>query len=99
MIDNEPRSATAVALEDTSLIPIYMDNLADLFKTNPAKVMMILQHMTERLRKLTQDYVKACKTAHAIVEAEASGEELEPEASELVKFFCEVGKFTRLYYY
>ncbi len=97
MIDGVPRSATAVALEDVSLEFIYPEKLAELFKVKPAKVMMILQHLTDRLRKLTIDYIRACKTALDILKAEESGDGLEPEASGWVKFFCEVGKYGRYY--
>lgn len=97
MIDNEPRSATAVALEDVSLGFIYPDKLAELFNERPAKVMMILQHLTDRLRRLTLDYIRACKTSLEILKAEETGGELEPEASGWVKFFCEVGKYGRYY--
>ena len=64
MIDHEVRSATAVVEEDgTTLETIDEGMLVDLFKTNPAEVDMILNHLCNRLRRLTQDYVKACESA------------------------------------
>ena len=62
MIGNEPRSATAVTLEDdTTLETIYPEDLEDLFRKNPPKVEMILRHMSFRLRRLTVDYLAACR--------------------------------------
>ena len=62
MIENEPRSATAVTLDDeTTIETIYPEDLAELMKKNPPKVDMILQHLSQRLRNLTRDYTKVCK--------------------------------------
>lgn len=62
MIDREPRSATAVTLENgTTLETIYPEDLEDLFRKNPPKVEMILRHLSYRLRKLTDDYLAACR--------------------------------------
>lgn len=62
MIDNEPRSATAVTLDDdTTIETIYPEDLAKLIKKNPPKVNMILNHLSNRLRRLTDDYTKVCK--------------------------------------
>lgn len=62
MIGNEPRSATAVTLEDdTTLETIYPEDLEDLFRKNPPKVEMIFRHMSFRLRRLTVDYLAACR--------------------------------------
>ena len=59
--DNAPRSATAVALEeDTTLEIISPDGLIKLFEMNPPKVDMILQNLSYRLRKLTQEYTELC---------------------------------------
>lgn len=62
MIDAEPRSATAVTLDnDTTLEVIYPDDLVKLIKDNPPKVDMIIQHLCHRLRRLTADYAEACE--------------------------------------
>ena len=62
MIENEPRSATAVAEEDeTTLEVITPDGLQELFTKNPAKVDMILQGLSYRLRRLTVDYTGVCE--------------------------------------
>ncbi len=62
LIGEEPRSATAIALEDdTTLEIITMDDLEDLLTKNPSKVYMIVQHLSYRLRRLTDDYTEACE--------------------------------------
>lgn len=61
MIENEPRSATAVAEEDGTCVEIIRPGeLAELFEKNPFEVDMILRHLSARLRKTTRDYVEAC---------------------------------------
>ena len=62
MIEDVPRSATAVALEDnTTLEIISKDDLKDLFTKNPPKVEMILMNLSFRLRKRTIEYTALCQ--------------------------------------
>lgn len=64
LISDEPRSATAVIEEnDTTLEIIRADDLEALFEANPLKIDMILTHLSNRLRRLTKDYAKACAIA------------------------------------
>ena len=64
MIENLPRSATAVALEDdTAADEINSAEFSDYFEQDPVKVFMILQQLSQRLRKTTGDYLEVC---HAI---------------------------------
>ena len=60
MVAGEPRSATVVALEDTTIETITPEDLAELFEQNPMKVWMITDHLSRRLRNLTRDYLKVC---------------------------------------
>jgi CRP-like cAMP-binding protein len=60
MLDGAPRSATVVALEDTTIETITAKDLDELFEKNPAKVWMITDHLSRRLRNLTRDYLKVC---------------------------------------
>lgn len=83
MIDHAPRSATAVALEKyTQLQEITEDKLGELFKEQPAKVLAIMQQLSRRLRKLTNDYMGACKAAADAVELEEKPEEVSEAAKE-----------------
>jgi CRP-like cAMP-binding protein len=64
LISEEKRSATAVVEEDGTLLEtIRAESLESLFKSNPVKIDMILSHLSHRLRRLTLDYVKACRKA------------------------------------
>ena len=86
MIDHAPRSATAVALEKgTQLQEITEDKLGELFREKPAKVLMIMQQLSGRLRKLTKEYMEVCKTAADVEKIEEKPEETDSEAVEEVK--------------
>ena len=62
LIADLPRSATAVSEDDNTFVEIVRpDDLADMFKTSPVKVDMILRHVSYRLRQLTYDYLTVCK--------------------------------------
>ena len=64
LVGNDPRSATAIVEEnDTMLECIRAEDLVELFKINPMKVDMILGHLSNRLRRLSLDYVQACAKA------------------------------------
>ncbi len=62
MVSNEPRSATAVALDDDTTVEIiYPQDFSELFEKNPFKVDMILRHLSSRLRSLTMKYLALCE--------------------------------------
>ena len=62
MVSNEPRSATAVALDDNTTVEIiYPKDFRELFEKNPVKVDMVLRHLSTRLRTLTMKYLALCK--------------------------------------
>lgn len=82
------RSATAVALEDdTRIEQIFEKDLAELYEENPAKVLMILQHLSSRLRGLTADYLAACRTmAETAEQLRNSDAMLTPEAMARIEY-------------
>ena len=84
LLESCERSATAVVMEDgTTLEPINADYMRKLFEKNPPKAEMIFAHLSYRLRKLTSDYMKACKLIYDVSDAEKSGtvdEELKKKA-------------------
>ena len=91
MIEGEPRSATAVVLENGSVLEtIYEEDLEELFAANPAKVFMVLSHLSNRLRKLTVEYLNACKLVYVVSDAE----EQEQPVSEEVK--AEADRYARV---
>lgn len=71
LLDHEPRSATAVALaKDTRLLEFDEASLANIFQEKPAKVLMVMQGLSRRLRQLTHDYMEVCKTASELIGVE-----------------------------
>ena len=86
MVGDEPRTATAVALEDdTMLEAIYPDDFEELFQKNPTKIEMIIKHLSFRIRRLTYEYVNACKLVYDAAQAELEksvSEELKKKAQE-----------------
>ena len=76
MIEGRLRSATAVALEkDTRVKVITPETFDTYFKENPAKVLLIMQNMSHRIRELTRDYLEACRAVAEAVETEKTGKE------------------------
>ena len=83
VIDLLPRSATAVALtDDTVLAEITEDELFSYFEDKPEKLFKILQLLSTRLRQTTERYIDVCRTIYENEEAEASGEEKCPSLLE-----------------
>ncbi|RKM61227.1 cyclic nucleotide-binding domain-containing protein [Butyrivibrio sp. CB08] len=71
LLSGETRTATAVALEEgTMLESIYMDDFEDIFKKNPAEIEAIIKHVSFRIRRLTYEYVNACKMIYDAADAE-----------------------------
>ena len=80
MIEVYPRSATAVALEDdTVLTEIGEDDLNEFFKDKPEKLLQIMKQMSERLRVVNQKYLNACRVAFENANAEATNTEKSEE--------------------
>ena len=70
LLDHAPRSATAVAMEEnTILTAITEEEFNSYFTEKPHLILDLLQQMCNRLRQTTKDYVEACHTAHDAVEA------------------------------
>lgn len=92
MIENLPRSATAVANERAELNVIHYNEFADYFKDKPEKVMDILRNTSHRIRFLTGDYVEVCNCIARCAKCEEEGEEISEELMKKVKKFARVGK-------
>ncbi len=77
MVDKAPRSASAVALaDDTVVCEIGEDDLAEFFRQDPERLLAILRSMSGRLRGLTADYLKACQTVSELAGAGELSDEL-----------------------
>ena len=75
MIDNLPRSASAVALEeDTRIQRIDGSDFSTFMQEKPCKVFMILRQLSGRLRKLSEDYLEACRAVSDAAANESAGD-------------------------
>lgn len=70
VIEAYPRSATAVALTDVKVQEISADDISEYFKSNPDRIIEIMQHIAGRLRDLTNDYTEVNATIKAITPGE-----------------------------
>lgn len=94
LIDSFPRSATAVALEsETVLRKIDAAAFSEYFKDKPAKILVIMQSMCNRMRGLTDDYMEACKTIAEYLEAEEKNQKSEGLINKMKKFVGVYRKF------
>ena len=71
MIESHTRSATAVALEENTIVTaITIGDFAAYFREEPEKLLAIMNNMSRRIRSLTQDYLDVCRTALEMSEGE-----------------------------
>ena len=62
LISGDERGATAVVEADGTLLEaVFQEDLESIFKTCPAKIDMILRHLSYRLRKINSDFLVTCK--------------------------------------
>jgi len=62
IISDAPRGATAVAeVPGTCIEIISQEDLEEIFRICPAKIIMILRHLSYRLRKINMDFLNTCK--------------------------------------
>lgn len=54
MIDGSPRSATAIAAEDTALAPVDRTTFLYMVKQNPEFALQVLQMLTARIRQMNE---------------------------------------------
>ena len=67
VLDNEERSATAIAASDVELKPVTANDLPSFLKENPKYAMTILKILSGRIREKTNDYVEVLKIASEFV--------------------------------
>ncbi len=86
-IEAYPRSATAVAKEDVTVVEIGCGEVGDYFKTEPDRVMDIMKSLGGRLRDLTFDYGEVSAT---IKELGGAGKEKAQGLVDRIKKFASV---------
>ena len=62
ILDDMPRSATAVCLTNCAVMVVKPENFMAFFQNKPVKVLKILMQMCIQLRDLTKTYLQVCKT-------------------------------------
>ncbi|MBQ9413237.1 MAG: Crp/Fnr family transcriptional regulator [Oscillospiraceae bacterium] len=87
MVEAQPRSASAVALEEgTELRICTWETLGSFFRERPAKVVVMMQQMSRRIRQLTEDYLGACQAVtHLTEQLEQQQKEREQEKAQAEK--------------
>ena len=85
LITGSERSASAAALEDTELLKITDEELAEYFIANPAKIIRVMRQMAGRLQDLTDDYMEACRTISEMEKGYDAGEDEEEQIPGLVE--------------
>ncbi len=93
MIENMPRSATAIAHDNNTVINVIKsDEFKDYFKDKPEKVKAILSNTSCRIRALTKDYLDVCDTIAKYVSCEEKGEKVSPELLKKLKQIAGIKK-------
>lgn len=91
LIENLPRSASAVALaDDTEVEEIGAAEFSDYFEEKPVQVFLLVKQLSHRLRETSKNYEEACRTVSETVEAGQKGEERSRGLKDRLKFFADV---------
>ncbi len=65
LLENAPRSATAVALEDgTLLTQIGEDGLKEYFLKEPEKILLLMRNVSARLREMNNKLADVCRSIY-----------------------------------
>lgn len=90
LLDHAPRSATAVALEDDTVLDTISEaDFMAYFKEQPTKVLLLTEQMCNRLRRTTRDYMDACRTVYENAEVKKTGEKKSDALLARIAKFCE----------
>ncbi len=88
LIEKMPRSATAVVLEnDTALVRLTEDGLDQMFAEKPSFILLAMQHLSSRLRKLTKEYAKACQMVSKMNDEENGKGQLTMNDEDAIKYY------------
>ena len=102
LIDNFPRSATAVALEDgTTLVKIGEKEFSGYFSDRPERLLEIMRQLSARVRSQTRDYKAACRILESLRQTEDEPAErsktLQSEAKSLLDSYNETMNMVNRY--
>ena len=87
LIEYWPRSATAVALEDgTVLTELGESDLKEYLKDKPEKLLVVMRQLSRRIRETTQNYVNICRTVN---ESRRTTQELDKYAELYMQYWMD----------
>lgn len=89
LIENADRSATAVALIETSLVVITRENMNDYFMNDTYKIEGLLQTMAKRINNLDTRYMEVCACIDECVRAAQEGLPRSPLLLQKMKLYSE----------
>lgn len=93
LIDSSTRIASVIALEDgVTAKKLTIDDFNELVKEKPAKVILIIQQLCDRVRKLDNLYLDACSTIDEYLKAEEEESAKSPSLIDRLKRFAAVAK-------
>ena len=97
MIDVYPRSATAVAMEEnTVLSELGEEEFAEYFSGKPEKLLALLRVLSQRTRETDEKYIQVCRAAYEKERAEKEEENARINA-QLDEICEEYGSFNTLW--
>ena len=98
VLDDVPRSATAVALDDGTVLSVIREaEFSEFFEKQPAKVLLLMQQMSNHLRRTTKDYLDGCRAVYEAVEAEKAGTVKSEETKSILNRLAELFKGFNFY--
>lgn len=68
LVENAPRSASAVVIDEATLLVVENDSFDQFIQDNPYIAFDIMKGLSSRLRAVTVDYLDACKTIAEIMD-------------------------------
>lgn len=82
LIDSSTRIASAIALDDDVTVKkLTIDDFNNLIREKPAKIVLIIQQLCDRVRRLDNLYLEACSTIEEYRKAE---EDKTPKSASLL---------------
>ena len=97
LIEQCPRSADAVALEDgTNVAEITLEEYGEYFEKYPEKILRVLRMLSGRIRETDEKYMEVCRTIYENEQA-GKGDKDENLNRQLDSICKEYGKFNSLW--
>lgn len=99
LIGGFPRTATAVALEDgTVLNETNVETFSDYFIEDSEKTLKLLKVMSRRIRETNEKYLDVCRVVYLSHEAEKNNKKRDEKVNQELDMICrEYGRFNTLW--